>query len=531
MLGRNRIAIAVAVVASGLFGTASRSDAAGPATTAPTTGPAAAPAGAAGGVESMRVVIAEVTGLVQVRENETAKWQKAAVGMELGENAEFRTGPRSSVTCKIPPDQTFIIDRLGVMKVAEAARQGNQVRTDLIMKYGRTQYAIEAAGAQHESTIRSPSSTLAVRGTVVSLYDQAPFTTEARSFTGRAVFTTAKRQVALGAPGRGAKLKANQGTPAETALNESVVDPGYAPSRTSTEAQFIANEQARGGIAGFSNRLQITTIRNSPPLGDADLVNNLPGRLNFVLRWNEDADLDLVVDNQVGDPLQLLGNFQPQEFLYPGFGLDQTSTGGKIAFNHQGGPTGGQEIAYWGQNAPNGIYGVATLHSGGQAAHLRWDVFFDGQPLNILANKLDENGNFVPLRDPETGEIITDPGSGEPLPDLEIATTIERAILPNQQVVGIVLLPDPFAAPPPEQAALVGRRLARMVGPTASPTAKLAQAAMSGPPINARQAKDLRAEAREAKAAAREAKAAAERAAKAAKANAAREAKAARAGR
>jgi hypothetical protein len=411
MFRRNRIAIAVAVVTAGFFPTGAAFAAPAPAT-APTTGPATAPAVAGGAVESMRVVVAEVTGLVQVRENETAKWQKAVVGMELGENAEFRTGPRSTVTCKIPPDQTFIIDRLGVMKVAEAVRSGNQVRTDLIMKYGRTQYAIEAAGAQHESTIRSPSSTLAVRGTVVSLYDQAPFTTEARSFTGRAVFTTAKRQVALGAPGRGARIRAGDGTPAESALNDTVVDPVYAAARTNAEAQYVATEQSRGGVVGFDRRLGITTIRNSPPFTDAELASaKLPGDMNIVLRWTGDADLDLAVLSQVGDPFEILGiphftdeqppdpstvkGFQPQETHYPGFGLNRALiSGGQIAANHRGGPSGGQEIAFY-TPAPTGVFTIQANHVSGDPAQTKFNFIVNGQPQGINTPKLGPDGQPI----------------------------------------------------------------------------------------------------------------------------------------
>src|SRR4051794_40437406 len=117
---RNRIPrLTAALATAGLTWTLAL--AATHASAAPSTSPSAAPptpatAPAADNGEAMRVVVGEVVGLVQVRENETAPWKKATRGMELGEAAEFRTGPRSSVTCKIPPDQTFIVDRLGVVK-------------------------------------------------------------------------------------------------------------------------------------------------------------------------------------------------------------------------------------------------------------------------------------------------------------------------------------------------------------------------------------------------------------------------------
>jgi hypothetical protein len=124
----------------------------------------------------MKVYITEVKGLVQVRDDDTLPWRTRRAHMIVSQGAEFRTGPHSSVTCVIPPDQTFTLDRLGTVRVEEAAKHGDKITTDLIMKYGRTRYDIEAAGLEHEASIVSPSSTLAVRGTQVSLYDQPPFT-------------------------------------------------------------------------------------------------------------------------------------------------------------------------------------------------------------------------------------------------------------------------------------------------------------------------------------------------------------------
>src|SRR5262249_5668784 len=87
--------------------------------------------------ETMRVVVMEVEGTVRVRETPDAPWKPATVNMVLGEQAEFRTGPRSAVTCAIPPDQIFTLDRLGTVSVLEAIKEGKTVKTDLALKYGR----------------------------------------------------------------------------------------------------------------------------------------------------------------------------------------------------------------------------------------------------------------------------------------------------------------------------------------------------------------------------------------------------------
>jgi len=173
---------------------------------APATAPAPAPAPAPDGIAALKVTIEAVTGNVQVRGNEDQPWQAAKVGMVVDQGAEFRTGPRSSVRCSIPPDQSFTLDRLGTMKVLQALRDGNKLKTDMVMKYGRTKYSVEAAGLEHEGTIASPSGTLAVRGTVVALYDQPPFVPQAISYTGPARFRDAHRQVNVGSKGGGKEV-------------------------------------------------------------------------------------------------------------------------------------------------------------------------------------------------------------------------------------------------------------------------------------------------------------------------------------
>ena len=44
-------------------------------------------------------------------------------GMVLGEQAEFRTGPRGAIQFIIPPDQTVTVDRLTTLKVLKAVQE------------------------------------------------------------------------------------------------------------------------------------------------------------------------------------------------------------------------------------------------------------------------------------------------------------------------------------------------------------------------------------------------------------------------
>src|SRR5688500_11420799 len=106
------MAAAVAAVLSGVLATLTpagialgQEAAVGP-VAAPATSPATPPAARG---EALIATITAIKGVVQVRTAEDQPWKAAAVGMELDEGAEFRTGPRSAVQFVIPPDQTITL--------------------------------------------------------------------------------------------------------------------------------------------------------------------------------------------------------------------------------------------------------------------------------------------------------------------------------------------------------------------------------------------------------------------------------------
>ena len=440
------LAVATATVSLVLLPLASHAQdpATAPATTEPTTGPADA--------ESLTVVVAEVRGLVRVRSAPDQPWQKAVVGMQVGEGAEFQTGPKSVCVCTIENDQTIVLDRLGVVSVSEAVKRGNDVRTDLIMKYGRTEYEIESAGAKHDATIRSPSSTLAVRGTRVNLYDQPPFTPSAESYTGRAVYQYAKRQTAMGGPGRGAIVRSDRGSAAESALGETVVDPSIAEARTKSDAKLIETEVSRGALAQFDETTGITVIKGGAGRPTDDQVTGLlPGRFNVIARWSGNQNLDLILDTQFFPEDQILANIGffaasgVDEILYPGFGQNVTATGGKTDFDHRGGANGGFEVAYY-DKPKTGIYGIIVLpggRGGTDPATVTIQSFLDGAPIDMVFPQLDEQGNLV----------LDEFG----LPLLDIAPIIERVVTTDEQnVAGFTFVPSfetllANQPPPPEE--------------------------------------------------------------------------------
>lgn len=368
-------------------------------TTAPaTTSPATAPAT---DLANLTVTVTGIEGVVQVRENPDQPWRKCELNMVLGAGAEFRTGPRSAVRCTIPPDQTFTVDRLGIVKVLQAAQQGGKIKTDLGMQYGRTRYDIEEAGLQHESVIRSPNGTLAVRGTRVSLYDQPPFTPRATSLTGRAVYANAKRQIAFGGKGAGKTAVANDSdsaaeTAAKAALLNNVIDPRSPIALSEAESQQLAFEVSRGAIR--FDRLIISGFQPPP----ADLSGELPGMLNFAVTWTGFADIDMFVITNPNTPQQqILGNPSIAR-LFPGQVTQKTTTGGRIDFDKISINKGAFEIAYWPSATwTSGIYGIGAIHHDyrqrnpdyATVSNVKFEVYLNGRKIDSVLTNPDEVQN------------------------------------------------------------------------------------------------------------------------------------------
>ena len=361
----------------------------------PPTAPAAPPATAPIAEEDAApaVIVTAVEGKARVRTGPDAEWQLVTEGMRLPVGAEITTGPRARVTCSIPPGEEFVVDRMSTVTVLQAERRGNRQRTQLIMDYGRTAARVQAAGIEHDMQIRTPATTASVRGTEYTVYDQPPFAPELQTYTGLVDYRFAKRQLSVG---KGGRSRGGRGA-AETALLASVVDPSAAKARTNADAALIANEVSRGAVLTYDPNIRLNEIRGGAgPQSDAALTNSLPGRLNFVLRWNQNVDVDIFVTVQPGDQLDniIAGTFNPQTFLYPGFGLQTSPTGGRIPYNHRGGPNGGQEICLWPDRFPNAIYGFSALsNSNSDSVDVRFNAFLDGEKISIYT--FGEDGTLV----------------------------------------------------------------------------------------------------------------------------------------
>jgi hypothetical protein len=293
------------------------------------------------------------------------------------------TGLHSWVTFALPPDQYIKVDRLGRVKVVTAIEQNGKLITNIGMTYGRTRYDIEDTGREHEASISSPSSTLAVRGTKFGLFDQPPFAPQAVSYSGRVEFRDLKNHntTTVGAKNQGkTTIKQGDHGAAESALAASAIDPTIALARSDAEAPLVNTLLSRGAVFSFDRERGIPTVSGGFPPTQEQIPSILPGRLDFVLTWTGNADLDLSASAP--------GNGGKGEFIYPIGSLATSPSGGHTAFDHLGGPHGGIEIIYWQNTFPIGPYGLGVTSISGVTTPATIQAFLDGKniPLTNFTN-------------------------------------------------------------------------------------------------------------------------------------------------
>ncbi len=383
-----------------------------PATTSPTAA-ATLPDG------PLRVIVQAFAGSVQARQNSEDAWANVVEGQEFDEGVEFRTGVRSVVKFKIPPDSDLTVDRLGVVKILRATIENGAIKTDVGMKYGRTRYDIEAAGRVHDATIRSTTSVLAIRGTDVILDDTPGFAPRAVSFTGRASFRDDKgRQSSLGSsggnPNRPVRIDAAAGgSAAETGLQRSVTISPLNAGRTANENQLVINIPQTGGLppppgtpsGGGSALVQSVNSGSStvappplPPPPPADFPS-LVGRLEFILTWQGNADLNIGLVSPLGEPITTnpsVVTSTPPRQVSP-IATVAPRSGGVAGPDDPGGPNGGRETITWPNGFPSGRYDYGVKYNtGSNSAQYTVDVLVNGVTL-----------------DPRTTGTLTGPGGGE----------------------------------------------------------------------------------------------------------------------
>ena len=238
---------AIALAVAGLVGVGAQAQ-----TTSPTTNAAPFVVG------PLQIHVTAVQGGGQYRLAGETKWHVVKAGQDLTEGAEFRTGPKGTIQFTVGSDQVYRVDRLTVLKVVRATLLPNGViKTDVGMTYGRVSKDVDQPDRPHDDQIIAPSSTLAVRGTRVSVYDQPPYNPELTVLTGTALgtFPQLGRKITFGTAGGGKSTVDSQNTtPADFQIGNTVVS--NTPGEAQSAAEQLTNTLALAGtppVGIFSN--------------------------------------------------------------------------------------------------------------------------------------------------------------------------------------------------------------------------------------------------------------------------------------
>ena len=194
---------------------------------------------------------------------------------------------------------------------------------------------------------------------------------------GRAEYSIGNRRpISVGSKnGRLAIMNSTSASPAETAQNAAIVDPFLPAARTAAEEPLVASVISRGGVITFDQQANIRVVRGGGMPTDAQLVSTLPGQLNFVVRWDQNSNVNLAVSTPNGD------------FLYPLGGYDKGKGGGVVPFDHRGGPGGGFEIVYFPQGKiAGGTYALSAEVISGVETNVKIEAYLNKRRLMFDPN-------------------------------------------------------------------------------------------------------------------------------------------------
>lgn len=326
----------------------------------------AAPADAAADAQ-LRAVIVAVKGTVQIRETEEQKWAAAKPGDVLGAGADIRTGLNSAVQLKIEPGHTVTIDRISVVKLLTLVKDQGVIKTDVGMKYGRTRYDVEAAGAVHDAKIHTPGTTLAIRGT--STGTQADAFTDATWVIKGAVNNTNKlrREMVrmdstrgkamvtsdLVTPSAFAKNKAKNDTKGEFAgrqKTDDMVVEQYASGELDDRESGVDTAQEYARREGF----QFAAVGVQGDVFDLDIFWTPVGLGS--------SDVDFTIVDPLGGTLSSKGQtiVRSGEGTQGNFTSDPNDDDGSLGF--------GFEAVQFGPQVPGGNFHVTVTHVSGDGA-------------------------------------------------------------------------------------------------------------------------------------------------------------------
>jgi hypothetical protein len=124
---------------------------------------------APGQTRILEAVVMETRGRVQWQADEQAPWKNAEVDDILEPGATIRTGGNSKLFLRVGHNASLLVDRMTVVTLPEFVHDGEMLRTRVVLQRGIVDVKVDRVGPTNDVEVLTPSTTLAVRGTGLSV--------------------------------------------------------------------------------------------------------------------------------------------------------------------------------------------------------------------------------------------------------------------------------------------------------------------------------------------------------------------------
>lgn len=117
-----------------------------------------------------KAIVMEVRGTAQVRAGKDKKWVALKVNDALDPGALVRTGRGARVALRVGPNASVLVERHSRVAIPEIVQDGQVLRTRVELRFGKADMRVDRVGLENDFQVKTPTATLAVRGTAYRLW-------------------------------------------------------------------------------------------------------------------------------------------------------------------------------------------------------------------------------------------------------------------------------------------------------------------------------------------------------------------------
>ena len=121
-------------------------------------------------VKVLEAIVLEVKGVAQARPKKAKKWKRLEKNDTLAVGTVIRTGRKSRVALRVGRNATVIVGRQSRVAIPELVQDGQVLRTKLSLNFGKADVKVDRIGLVNDFEVSTPTATLAVRGSAVTIY-------------------------------------------------------------------------------------------------------------------------------------------------------------------------------------------------------------------------------------------------------------------------------------------------------------------------------------------------------------------------